>query len=722
MQCGEKGEVDTGEHDGRDGSLSDPVSISVSHIADARPPDGGDGRETGTVQPVWGGARTKLDVNNDAAEIRMLHAQVSALRAQNQSAAGRGPGPSSAHPRAGTLRAQSSGMQGVRQQELDASGLGSPVRGHSSQGSKGPAMSPAQQRAEEIQRVLQEARAKRVAADHAKWLMEKLSEGSPPDWKSIVRHHLSANGDKVDEIRVAREAWMLERHHGSGGGTEALGKLSKELVEMRQILASIAHTLPLSCAPMLPTSLGLSFNSQSSAPSLAPSLEFNTPSTSQNCPSPPHLAHPVVGQAKQPLLVLSQSQMQHLAYDEAQDLVLEAEEVYKKLFGKYPSRQGLVDFCAEVLRINISPFLPKHLPERSSLAQRSLSELNSVEMSPLQLQPESSQCWVCGSPMGKRGRCQRRSPSPNNFCLSHDVSRSSSDIMLGEPFLSPERPPLTIPEKHLQPLPLSLVPGAASHESASKASTATAVNSVPALGEEGPKIPEELLQPVAVPLSLEPCAAYHESASRASTAPEANSVPNIPEERLQPVPLSLEPGAAFQESASRASTVTAANSVPALGEEGPKIPEQHLQPVPVPLEPGSAHHESASKASAAPAAHSESGLTLETQVKVPQKAWNKSEFTPPVSPDPMKSESETSSVAKSYATHPFSAASPPINSKETATITQQLAFPALPQPPPRGTWYQVSILVCVKWVVRDAYETHKGANKPTDGQVRKVMN
>jgi hypothetical protein len=147
-----------------------------------------------------------------------------------------------------------------------------------------------------------------------------------------------------------------------------------------------------------------------------------------------------------------------------------------------------------------------------------------------------------------------------------------------------------------------------------------------------------------------------------------------------------------------------------------------LQPVPVPLEPGSAHHESASKASAAPAAHSESGLTLETQVKVPQKAWNKSEFTPPVSPDPMKSESETSSVAKSYATHPLSAASPRINSKETATITQQLAFPALPQPPPRGTWYQVSILVCVKWVVRDAYETHKGANKPTDGQVRKVMN
>ena len=141
MRGGEPGDVDTGE-DGRDGSLSDPVSLSESHSADARPPDGGGGRETGTVQPVWGGARAKLDVNNDAAEIRMLQAQVSALRAQNQSAA-RGPGPSSAHLRAGTLRApQRSGMQ-----ELAASGFGSPVREHSSQGSKGPAMSPAQQRA-----------------------------------------------------------------------------------------------------------------------------------------------------------------------------------------------------------------------------------------------------------------------------------------------------------------------------------------------------------------------------------------------------------------------------------------------------------------------------------------------------------------------------------------------------------------------------------------------
>jgi hypothetical protein len=62
------------------------------------------------------------------------------------------------------------------------------------------------------------------------------------------------------------------------------------------------------------------------APGLAATLEFNTPSaiqTHQNCPSQQHLADPVVGQgqAKQPLLVLSQSQMQHLANDEAQDLV-----------------------------------------------------------------------------------------------------------------------------------------------------------------------------------------------------------------------------------------------------------------------------------------------------------------------------------------------------------------------------------------------------------------
>ena len=46
-------------------------------------------------------------------------------------------------------------------------------------------------------------------------LTERLSESSPPDWKSIVRHHLSVNSDKVDEICVAREAWMLQRHHGT---------------------------------------------------------------------------------------------------------------------------------------------------------------------------------------------------------------------------------------------------------------------------------------------------------------------------------------------------------------------------------------------------------------------------------------------------------------------------------------------------------------------------
>ena len=45
-------------------------------------------------------------------------------------------------PQSGAGANQRSGMQ-----ELAASGFGSPVREHSSQGSKGPAMSPAQQRA-----------------------------------------------------------------------------------------------------------------------------------------------------------------------------------------------------------------------------------------------------------------------------------------------------------------------------------------------------------------------------------------------------------------------------------------------------------------------------------------------------------------------------------------------------------------------------------------------
>ena len=115
----------------------------------------------------------------------------------------------------------------------------------------------------------------------------------------------------------------------------------------------------------------------------------------------------------------------------APPLTLMTDEGVQGYISRYPSGQGLVYFCAEVLRINISPFLPKQLPERSSVARRSLSELNSVEMSPV---AESSQCWVCGSPMGNRGRCQRRLPSTNNFCLSHDVSRSSSHIILGEPF------------------------------------------------------------------------------------------------------------------------------------------------------------------------------------------------------------------------------------------------------------------------------------------------
>jgi len=60
--------------------------------------------------------------------------------------------------------------------------------------------SPAQQRADEIQNVLQEAKAASVAAEQAKWIQEKLAE--PRDWKSIVRHHLGANGDKVKCVYV----------------------------------------------------------------------------------------------------------------------------------------------------------------------------------------------------------------------------------------------------------------------------------------------------------------------------------------------------------------------------------------------------------------------------------------------------------------------------------------------------------------------------------------
>ena len=65
---------------------------------------------------------------------------------------------------------------------------------------EGLSRSPAQQRADEIQNVLQEAKAARVAAEEARWIREKLAE--PRDWKSIVRHHLGANGDKVKCVYV----------------------------------------------------------------------------------------------------------------------------------------------------------------------------------------------------------------------------------------------------------------------------------------------------------------------------------------------------------------------------------------------------------------------------------------------------------------------------------------------------------------------------------------
>jgi hypothetical protein len=117
------------------------------------------------------------------------------------------------------------------------------------------ALSPAKQCTEEIQWMLQEARAGREAAEQqAKNVKEKLAECSPTNWKSIVRQHLGAHGNKVDDIRVAREAWMLERQQGARSG-DAQGNLYAELAEMRQLLSGIAHSLPSAVAG-LPYTVG----------------------------------------------------------------------------------------------------------------------------------------------------------------------------------------------------------------------------------------------------------------------------------------------------------------------------------------------------------------------------------------------------------------------------------------------------------------------------------
>jgi hypothetical protein len=139
------------------------------------------------------------------------------------------------------------------------------------------ALSPAKQRAEEIQGMLQEARAAREAAQQAKKVKEKLAECSPTNWKSIVRQHLGAHGNKVDDIRAAREAWMLERQQGGRSG-DAQGNLYAELAEMRQLLSGIAHSLPSAVAG-LPYSVG-----HAHANPLGTS--FETSHASQNSGSP----------------------------------------------------------------------------------------------------------------------------------------------------------------------------------------------------------------------------------------------------------------------------------------------------------------------------------------------------------------------------------------------------------------------------------------------------
>jgi hypothetical protein len=257
-----------------------------------------------------------------------------------------------------------------------------------------PSVSPAQHRASEIQRVLREARAARAAADQANWIKEKLAENSP-DWKKIVRHHLGSNGDKVDEIRVAREAWMLERHRGSDGA-HALGKLSTELEDMRHILTSIARTIPHGVSP------------------IASSMGFHTPLGSRNT-SPQQPSINYVRTHQSPILAL-QSPTARAAHvnqichaESASGLVNEAEELYKKLFGQYPSRQSLIDFCSETMRINIRPFLAAPTPERSN-ARRSLGDLtpssSAASNNPGAWDAANGswadlQCNVCGSPIAK---------------------------------------------------------------------------------------------------------------------------------------------------------------------------------------------------------------------------------------------------------------------------------------------------------------------------------
>ena len=273
----------------------------------------------------------------------------------------RGPGPEGAH------------VRGAHDARPDAGAANGPAD------SGAAALSPAAQRADEIQRVLREARVARAAAEQAKWIRQKLAENSPPDWKRIVRHHLSANGERVDEVRVAREAWMLE-HHGAQTDAVSLGMMNSELQEMRRILSNIALTLPdrHAAGASLPPSAVSSFLH-------APSNGYETPLGSRSGSPAKYTSSQAVVSARLPHLAAThsppRSPVQIVSHENGPGLVQEAEELYIKCFGSSPSRQGLIDFCRETMRFNICPFLPE------SPARRNLDE------------EVAEGCSMCGSPL-----------------------------------------------------------------------------------------------------------------------------------------------------------------------------------------------------------------------------------------------------------------------------------------------------------------------------------
>lgn len=409
-----------------DGSLSEPFSLSSDHAPDVRTHLSS---STGGIRDGgWSGAAAQEKLKKGT------------LTDHSQSKGA-----------SGFLSQERSGRSVGIQASVYAKPANTRVLGAEEWGPKATtAMSPALERAEEIQRVLQEARAARAAAEQTKWMREKLAE--PQDWKSIVRLHLGANGNKVDEIRVAREAWMLERTHGSTG-IDAQGKLYSELQEMRQILSSIARTLP-------PSALNKPLGSQKSGSPQQHELLSLLNSTS--------------GGALPPT-----SPMKQYKHLDGPELVKEVEKLYKKLYGLYPSRQSLINFCAETLRINIRPYLPAPPPpapsqQDRSRAQRSLSELKSGEDLSDMAGEICSQCSICGSPLAKKGRGEATPPnmyntynsalsppimsnSNNRFLqdMSHDASPSSSAVLSREGSVSraDSRTSAVVPSPQITPFP-----------------------------------------------------------------------------------------------------------------------------------------------------------------------------------------------------------------------------------------------------------------------------